>query len=64
MTPQEELVLLRAIKSGNISQEQQIQALRAIKSGEGSAEDILGPSKSSLGMERAKSFDALLAERE
>ena len=53
MTPQEELVLLRAIKSGNISLEQQIQALRAIKSGEGSAEDILGPSKSSLGMERA-----------
>ena len=64
MTPQDELVLLRAIKSGNISQEQQIQALRAIKSGEGSAEDILGPPKSSLGMERAKSFDSLLAERE
>jgi len=60
MTPQDELRLVRALSSEDISASDELKITRALASGEGSADSILGRPKSSLGnIERAKSFDEL-----
>ena len=59
MTPQDELRLIRALNSEDITSSQELKIMRAFESGEGSADDILGMRKSSLGGLRAPSFDDL-----
>lgn len=59
MTPQDELRLIRALNSEDITSSQELKIMRAFESGEGSADDILGMRQSSLGGLRAPSFDDL-----
>ena len=56
MNPQDELRLIRALSSEGISASEELKISRALDLGEGSADDILGKPKSSLGMGRAPSF--------
>jgi len=60
MTPQQELQLIRALDDGNLSPVDELKIVRALESGD--AQSVLGKSQSSLGMERAKSFEEILAE--
>jgi len=59
VTPQDELRLIRALNLEDITPSQELKIMRAFESGEGSADDILGMRKSSLGGQRAPSFSEL-----
>ena len=60
MNSQDELRLVRALNSGDISPDQELKITRALNSGKGSVDSILGEAKSSLGGPRApKSFSDL-----
>jgi len=58
---QDELRLIRALSSEDISAADELKISRALDSGKGSADDILGRPKSNIGMDRAPSFSDLRA---
>jgi len=62
MTPQDELRLTRALKSGDLSAEQELNVIRALKLEKGSAEELLGAEKSSTGLSRLQSFEDILGK--
>jgi len=64
MTPQDELRLTRALKSGDLSAEQELNVIRALKIEKGSAEELLGAKKSSTGLSRLQSFEDILGKDE
>ena len=64
MTPQDELRLTRALKSGDLSAEQELNVIRALKLEKGSAEELLGAEKSSTGLSRLQSFEDILGKDE
>ena len=64
MTPQDELRLTRALKSGDLSAEQELNVIRALKLEKGSAEELLGAKKSSTGLSRLQSFEDILGKDE
>ena len=61
MNAQDELRLIRALSSEDISAADELKISRALDSGKGSADDILGRPKSNIGMDRAPSFSDLRA---
>ena len=59
MTPQDELRLVRALNSDNISPNQELKITRALNSGEGSVDSILGKPERSIGLRTAPKFSDL-----